>query len=669
MALISPSPKLQFIDSNGNPISGGKVYTYAAGTTTPVTTYTSYDGLTANTNPIILDSAGRCSIWLDDEVEYKFVVKDANDVLLFTTDNINTPPSQWALLQTSSGSSYVGFIAAGSGAVATTVQAKLRRFMDVKDFGAVGDGITDDTTAIQAAMTAATGQALYFPRGTYITRQLVVPSNSHFIFDPQTILKAKTGYTANEVLLAITAVSNVVIDGNNATIQMIKSEYTSGEQRHGIRIVSSSNVTINDLRVIDTGGDGFYLGTSDVVTPSRRITLNSCRTYNTRRNGLSIVSATDVWVNGGDYSFSNGTAPEWGIDIEPNLSTDYMENININGVSLRDNAVAGIGVVFSGLGLTASRNVSVNISDIYVENAGIGGGLRIANGPVNKLYGQVVFNNAVVVNPSRNGVLFSNSNNNIPQVTFRNITVINPGNAAASTTPIFTSAVSLYTGYDSGSYTASGPSNVTFEDCRFVDNRVTKKMFAGVYMTTTGTRYYQNILFKDVEIIDYTNNQYVFGSTSTNNANINVIKTSPKILTRGTTSLIERYIAGDILTCSTTSNMTLSSSSIFPGMEFEFKVTTVGVSMVIAIQPTDTIFFNSLAVGSSLILDYGSRVRLRAVTGGWEIVDSSIQYRTNAGTPVAALVPRWIGQMAYDSTNKEFYIATGLTAADWQIIT
>ena len=87
MASISPVPFLQFIDANGNPLSGGKLYTYAAGTTTPLATYTTSAGTIANTNPVILDSAGRASVWLAAGV-YKFVLKDSNDVLSYTTDNI-----------------------------------------------------------------------------------------------------------------------------------------------------------------------------------------------------------------------------------------------------------------------------------------------------------------------------------------------------------------------------------------------------------------------------------------------------------------------------------------------------------------------------------------------------------------------------------------------------
>jgi hypothetical protein len=87
MATISPVPFLQFIDANGYPLAGGKLYTYYAGTTTPLSTYTTYAGTTPNANPVILDSAGRASVWLGAG-SYKFVLKDSTDVLVYTTDNI-----------------------------------------------------------------------------------------------------------------------------------------------------------------------------------------------------------------------------------------------------------------------------------------------------------------------------------------------------------------------------------------------------------------------------------------------------------------------------------------------------------------------------------------------------------------------------------------------------
>ena len=71
MALLSPNPKQQFFDANGQPLVGGKVYTYAAGTTTPIVTYVDAAGITTNTNPIILDSRGMANIWLLSTANYK----------------------------------------------------------------------------------------------------------------------------------------------------------------------------------------------------------------------------------------------------------------------------------------------------------------------------------------------------------------------------------------------------------------------------------------------------------------------------------------------------------------------------------------------------------------------------------------------------------------------
>jgi len=81
----------QLFNNSGNVLSGGKIYTYAAGTTTPATTYTTSAGNIAHANPIILNSAGRVAtgeIWLTQNTSYKFVLKDTNDVLIGTYDNI-----------------------------------------------------------------------------------------------------------------------------------------------------------------------------------------------------------------------------------------------------------------------------------------------------------------------------------------------------------------------------------------------------------------------------------------------------------------------------------------------------------------------------------------------------------------------------------------------------
>jgi hypothetical protein len=81
----------QFFDNSGNVLSGGKIFTYAAGTTTPLPTYTSAAGTTPLANPIILDAAGRVptgEIWLTDGLQYKFIIKTSTDVQIGSYDNI-----------------------------------------------------------------------------------------------------------------------------------------------------------------------------------------------------------------------------------------------------------------------------------------------------------------------------------------------------------------------------------------------------------------------------------------------------------------------------------------------------------------------------------------------------------------------------------------------------
>jgi len=231
----------QFFDNNGTPLSGGKLYAYDAGTTTPKTTYTSAAGTTPNSNPIILNAAGRppSEIWLTTNEPYKFVLKDSADSLIGTWDNIYgyssgsiayaatevqtaeadqtlfilsemvyTPGTNTlavfvdgvnqvvenAYVETSSTSvTFMSGLHVGAtvkfvnvslvstdaslttyepgftGSVATNVQAKLRESVSVLDFGAVGDGVTDDTAAIQAAIDAAVvqGYEVYFPPGVF----------------------------------------------------------------------------------------------------------------------------------------------------------------------------------------------------------------------------------------------------------------------------------------------------------------------------------------------------------------------------------------------------------------------------------------------------------------------------------------------------------------------
>lgn len=180
----------QVFDDSGVPLAGGKIFTYLAGTTTNSTTYTTVSGLIAHANPIILDAAGRVptgEIWLTDGITYKFVLKDSADNLIGTYDNltgINLTQIPTAAqipftgfknqsgyvqnLANNDGSDWIGFKQGGTNSVAISAQDKMRQFVSVLDFGAIGDGITDDYQAWNNAVTycSTNGLQLYAPPPT-----------------------------------------------------------------------------------------------------------------------------------------------------------------------------------------------------------------------------------------------------------------------------------------------------------------------------------------------------------------------------------------------------------------------------------------------------------------------------------------------------------------------
>jgi hypothetical protein len=151
----------QFFDNNGVPLNGGLLYVYDAGTTSPASTYTSSSAVTNNTNPIVLDSAGRtpAQIWLTAGASYKFVLKTSADVLIKTDDNIY---ASYEL------SKVVGVtVGLGGNSIATNVEVG-NTALDSNTTGtnntAVGyDALTSNTDGVQntamgsAALDANTG--------------------------------------------------------------------------------------------------------------------------------------------------------------------------------------------------------------------------------------------------------------------------------------------------------------------------------------------------------------------------------------------------------------------------------------------------------------------------------------------------------------------------------
>jgi hypothetical protein len=160
----------QFFDNNGVPLNGGLIYTYQAGSSTPLTTYTTNSGTVPNSNPIILDAAGRTpqEIWLQVGFSYKFVLQTSAGVTLQTLDNL------YPILQTSSATASpipAGLITMWSGSIGS-----------IPSGWALCNG-SNGTPDLRDRFVVAAGSA-YSVAQTGGTADAIVVTHTHSITDP-----------------------------------------------------------------------------------------------------------------------------------------------------------------------------------------------------------------------------------------------------------------------------------------------------------------------------------------------------------------------------------------------------------------------------------------------------------------------------------------------------
>jgi hypothetical protein len=401
---VTPSPiggfAAQFFDNNGVILSGGKIFTYAAGTTTPQTTYTSASGTTPHANPIILDSAGRVpggEIWLTDGLVYKFVIETATGILLGTYDNItgvnsnfinytvqeevitatagqtvfnlstiNYTPGTNSLtvyidgvnqyvgdsyletdgntvtftsgvhvggevkfttaIQTTTGAvdaSIVSYEPPFTGSVATNVEAKLAQYVSVMDFGAVGDGVADDTAAIQAALDyveSAGGGEVFVPAGSYLSGKLIlrdkvsirgVGNTSKFIAK----IISDDLFFSNDPSLSNITLSNFYVD------------LTAQTGSNGIYITHISDSEISGVTLYNAAGFGFLIFNS-VRCKYLRNTINTTRQW----DGMTITTGSIDNVIEGNIVYNSYDS---GIGFTDTLGTtcvgNYVKRQKISG--------------------------------------------------------------------------------------------------------------------------------------------------------------------------------------------------------------------------------------------------------------------------------------------------------------------------------------------------
>lgn len=195
-------------------------------------------------------------------------------------------------LASESGSGLVGYQPASTGAVATTVQSKLGETVSIKDFGAVGDGTTDDTAAIQAAIAAVPyyGGQIHFPKGTYlISSTLALPEFVNIKLTGEGNSSSNNGYSATTIKKASTLNGEaIVLNTDGSSIERLTVQGVSGNGGDGI-LINASRCTLRDVSVFLMGNDGIRIGVDSPSTYNCNLwLLENCKTKNNGRHGVCI---------------------------------------------------------------------------------------------------------------------------------------------------------------------------------------------------------------------------------------------------------------------------------------------------------------------------------------------------------------------------------------------
>lgn len=326
------SPPSRALDANANPYSGATWTFYATGGTTPQAVYADAALNTSLGSVVTADSGGKfVPIYFNSALVYRGVCKNSDgSVTLHDIDPINN--SWFASLAAQGGSALVGFLQAGTGAVARTVQAKLRDTVSVFDFIPVaqqaaivaGTSTYDCTSNIHAAIdyVDGTGQALHFPGGQYYVGEVTVDGSNYALETSSGVtFKQKPGLTGDAGLhpiLNFDRCENVSL-GDARFIGNIATD--ADEYSHAVALQGVSNVTLGRLYGTNIRGDVLYVS-GTTLEPTYGVICAGVSGTNVYRNLLAMAGGEAIV----GYVLNDGPVGYRDWLVEPNSGGFYQSS-------------------------------------------------------------------------------------------------------------------------------------------------------------------------------------------------------------------------------------------------------------------------------------------------------------------------------------------------------